>query len=143
MFIVAPYGIGWSTILNEKGIEYFTSRKIRLVIIAESPLISISNPLVHTEKLLPYNRSKFEIMLGILRNFVFADISKKHAETLELKVKIYEQHNAMVRWMRMLFGKRLSKSKCVKSLFAWIDFNLFSDKIYGNLGHVALVFKTD
>ena len=133
LFLVMPYGIGWTAILNEKVTEYFTSRKIRLVIIAESPVISISHPLVHVEKLLPYDRSKFEIMLGILRNFVFADTSRKHTETLELKIKVYEQHNTMIRWMRKLFGKRLSKSKYVKSLFAWLDLNAFGDKSYENL----------
>lgn len=133
LFIVIPYGIGWKTILNEKAVEYLTSKKMRLVVIAESPDVSINHQMVSVEKLVPYDRSKLEVMLGILRNYVFADTSKKHAETLELKMKIYERQNATARYMRRLFGKRLSRVKVIKSFLAWLDLNLFGDKTYGGL----------
>jgi len=133
LFIVIPYGIGWKTILNEKAVQYLASRNIRLVAIAEPPDIAISHPMVSIEKLFPYDRGKFEIVLGILRNFVFADTSKKHAETLELKMKIYERSNKAASIMRKFFGKRLSKSKAIKSLLAWLDQNLFRDSLYGRI----------
>ena len=133
LFVVIPYGIGWKTILNEKTVEYLTTKNIRLVIIAESPDVSISHPTVSIEKLLPYERSKLEVMLGVLRNYVFAETSKKHAETLELKMKIYERQNRTARYMRKLFGKRLSRVEVIKSLLAWLDLNLFGDKTYEGL----------
>ncbi|MBM3897568.1 MAG: hypothetical protein FJ358_03465 [Thaumarchaeota archaeon] len=131
LFIVIPYGIGWKTILNEKTVGYLTSRNMKLVIIAEPPDVVVSHPMVSIEKLLPYDRGKFEVVLGILRNFVFADTSKKHAETLELKMKIYERNNKTAGIIRKLFGKRLSKSKAIRSLLAWLDQNLFGDGFYG------------
>lgn len=133
LFIVIPYGIGWKTILNEKAVNYLTGRKMKLVIVAESPDTAFSHSLVHVERLLLYDRGKLEIIIGILRNFVFADTSKKHSETLELKMKIYERQNKAAGIMRKLLGKRLSKSKTVKSFLAWLDLSLFGDKIYGSL----------
>jgi len=46
LFLVVPYGIGWKTILNENAVEYLTSRNMKLVVIAESPDIAISHPMV-------------------------------------------------------------------------------------------------
>ena len=133
LFLVIPYGIGWKTILNEKAANYLTSKNIRLVIIAESQDVGITHPMVSIERLFPYNRSKSEIALGILRNYGFADTSRKHSETLQLKMKVYARHNRVGRMMRMLFGKRLSRVRAIKSFLAWIDLNLFRDKIYGKL----------
>ena len=133
LFMVVPYGIGWKTILNEKAANYLTSRNIRLVIVAESQDVRITNPMVSIERLFPYNRSKSEVALGILRNYVFADTSRKHSETLQLKMKVYERHNRVGRMMRTLFGKRLSRVRTIKSFLAWLDLNLFRDKICGRL----------
>ena len=91
LLMVIPYGIGWKAILNEKAVNYLTSRNIRLVMVAESQDIGITHPMVSNERLVPYNRSKFEIALGLLRNYVFADTSRKHSETLQLKMKVYER----------------------------------------------------
>jgi len=133
LLMVIPYGIGWKAILNEKTVNYLTSRDIRLVMVAESQDIGITHPMVSNEGLVPYNRSKFEIALGLLRNYVFADTSRKHSETLQLKMKVYERQTRAVRIMRILFGKRLSRVSVVKSFLAWLDLNLFRDKVYGKL----------
>ena len=86
ILIVLPYGIGWKSIINDDILKSISNFGFRIVILAEDNMINSSDPNIIVRPLIKYQRSRFEIAFGLLRNYVFADDDKNHSETLKLKI---------------------------------------------------------
>lgn len=133
LLIALPYGIGWQTIINQKSLGYLAERGLQTLLLVETQDLVPSGKGIIVRPLIRYNRSRWEIALGILRNFVFLDTNRPFSETFGLNVRKEEMRNSRIGLIRRLFGKRMSKSKIVKRVLSWADANLFSDRFYGQL----------
>ena len=130
ILIVLPYGIGWKSIINDDILKSISNFGFRIVILAEDNMINSSDPNIIVRPLIKYQRSRFEIAFGLLRNYVFADDDKNHSETLKLKISQFNNRHPVLSLFRKFIGKSLSKSNIINSLFAWIDSTLFLDNNY-------------
>ena len=94
ILIVLPYGIGWKSIINDDVLKLLSNVGLRIVILAEDNMINSSDPNIIVKPLIKYQRSRFEIAFGLIRNYIFADVDKKHSETLKLKISQFN-HNIL------------------------------------------------
>ena len=133
LLIVLPYGIGWKSIINEKNLETLTNSGLKIILLCEPNMIKSTNPNVIIKPLKKTPRTKSEIALGLLRNYVFADTSKPHSETLKIKISELDNSHPFLSIIRKSIGKIFAKSTIVKSLLAWFDSKLFSNSDYNEL----------
>ena len=130
ILIVLPYGIGWKSIINDDVLKLLSNVGLRIVILAEDNMINSSDPNIIVKPLIKYQRSRFEIAFGLIRNYIFADVDKKHSETLKLKISQFNHKHTILSIFRKLIGKPLAKNNIIRAFFAWIDGNLFLDNNY-------------
>ena len=102
ILIVLPYGIGWKSIINDDVLKLLSNVGLRIVILAEDNMINSSDPNIIVKPLIKYQRSRFEIAFGLIRNYIFADVDKKHSETLKLKIIWHKRadSNPGNKWLR-------------------------------------------
>ena len=116
LLIVLPYGIGWKSIINEKNLEILTNSGLKIILLCEPNMINSTNPDVVIKTLKKIPRTKSEIAIGLLRNYVFADTSKPHSETLKIKISELDNSHPFLSIIRKSIGKIFAKSTIVKSL---------------------------
>nr|AIF05765.1 hypothetical protein [uncultured marine thaumarchaeote KM3_187_A08] len=133
LLIVLPYGIGWKSIINEKNLEILTNSGLKIILLCEPNMINSTNPDVVIKTLKKIPRTKSEIAIGLLRNYVFADTSKPHSETLEIKISELDNSHPILSLIRKSIGKLFAKSTIVKNILAQFDSALFNNSEYDEL----------
>ena len=96
-------------------------------------MINSTNPDVVIKTLKKIPRTKSEIAIGLLRNYVFADTSKPHSETLKIKISELDDSHPILSLIRKSIGKLFSKSTIVKNILARSDSALFNNSEYDEL----------
>ena len=131
LLVAIPYIIGGALVIDRKAIEYLTNRGLEAIVVAKEKRFFGAG---FDAYLLEKNfRGKFEIALGLLRNLVFADPTRPHSETLELKVREFDKRYPLWGVFRRQLGRRVGKWGIVKKALSWTDANLFPDKFYRGL----------
>ncbi len=131
LLIAVPYIIGGALVIDREAIEYLTDRGLKLIIVTnESRFFGAG---FDTYSLEEYRRGKSEIMLGMLRNIVFADSTRPHSETMDLKLRAFDKRYRLWGLFRRHVGRRVGKWVIVKQALRAADRNLFPDKFYGGL----------
>ena len=133
LLIVLPYGIGWKSIINEQNLIYLSDNNIKITFLSESDSLKPLNPNISFHNFLKYKRSKFEIIVGILRNYIFVNEDRKYSESIKIKNKIYGDEHKIFHISRMLFGKILSKSAFIQKTLSWIDLNISIPKSHSKI----------
>ena len=133
LLIVLPYGIGWKSIINEKNLEILTNSGLKIILLCEPNMINSTNPNVVIKTLKKIPRTKSEIAIGLLRNYVFADTSKPHSETLKIKISELDDSHPILSLIRKSIGKLFSKNTIVKNILARSDSALFNNSEYDEL----------
>jgi len=133
LLIVLPYGIGWKSIINEKNLEILTNAGLKIILLCEPNMVNSTNPNVVIKTLKKIPRTKSEIAVGLLRNYVFADTSKPHSETLKIKISELDDSHPLLSLIRKSIGKFFSKSTIVKNILARSDSALFNNSEYDEL----------
>ena len=133
LLIVLPYGIGWNSIINEENLEILTNSGLKIILLCEPNMIESNNPNVIIKTLKKIPRTKSEIALGLLRNYVFADTSKPHSETLKIKISELDSSHTLLSVIRKSIGKLFAKSTTIKNILAWSDSVFFSNSEYDDL----------
>tara|TARA_B100000029_G_scaffold230656_1_gene228124 strand:+ start:45431 stop:46822 length:1392 start_codon:yes stop_codon:yes gene_type:complete len=133
LLIVLPYGIGWKSIINEKNLEILTNSGLKIILLCEPNMIESNNPNVEIKTLKKIPRSKSEIAIGLLRNYVFADTSKPHSETLKIKISELDDSHPFLSLIRKSAGRLFAKSNAVKNILEWFDSTLFNNSEYEDL----------
>ena len=133
LLIVLPYGIGWKSIINEQNLTYLSNHNITITFLSESDSIKSSNSNIFFQNFLKYKRSKFEVIIGILRNYIFVNEDRKYSESIKIKNSIYGEQHKILRIFRLLFGKKLSKNNFVHKTLSWIDLNISIPKDHSKI----------
>jgi hypothetical protein len=129
LLIAVPYIIGGEMVINQEAIEYLVDRGLNVIVLAEEQRLFKAG--LNTYLLKKYLRGKPEITLGVLRNLFFADTVRLHSETMELKLRSFDQRNKIQGFARKHIGRRLGKWETTKKALSWADANLFPDRFYG------------
>ena len=133
LLIVLPYGIGWKSIINEENLEILTNSGLKIILLCEPNMIESNNPNVIIKTLKKIPRTKSEIALGLLRNYVFADTSKPHSETLKIKISELDSSHTFLSVIRKSIGKLFAKNTTIKNILTWSDSVFFSNSEYDDL----------
>ena len=91
--------------IDRKAIEYLTNRGLEAIVVAKEERFFGAG--FDTYLLEKNFRGKFEIALGLLRNLVFADSTRPHSETMELKVREFDKRYPLWGVFRRQLGRRL------------------------------------